>query len=978
MNLLSSGLCRPKYLFAALLPLAILCLAPAARAAEPPSTPILRIEAGMHSAGIKRIGTDAQGRWLVTAGDDKLARVWDIASGRLLNILRPPIGTNNEGKLFSMALSPDGSTVAVGGWTQFNDGKRPLAGDGHNIFLLDRATGRVLHRIGNLPAVIIDLTFSPDGRYLGAALSNKDGVRVWRTDNWTMIGQGGHDDQSYGLDFSRDGRLAASSYDGNVRLYSVGSDGLRLLAKNAPPGGKRPYAVRFSPDGSRIAVGFSETTAVNVLDGRTLAFLYAPDSTGMGNGNISKVAWSSDGQVLFAGGQYEKNGWRVIRRWEMAGRGASRDEPAARTTVMDQRSLPDGGVVYGAGDPAWGVLDAQGRRTRRVSGPIADFRTINDAFQLSADGSQVRFGFEYPGKITARFDLRRGMKMETGGEPPLSPPRRVAPGLNFQGHIGTMTPTLDGEALKLDSYETSRSLAIQADGQSFLLGADFGLRLFGRDGKMRWRNETPEAVWGVNITADGRTAVAAIGDGTIRWYDIADGSEKLAFFPHADRTRWVAWTPSGYYAASPGGDELIGWHLNNGKDAAADFFPAARFRNRFFRPDVVAHALEANTEAEALRLADAESGRRSDQQPVAIQNVLPPVIEILGPQDGSRVSATTVSVQYATRSAADAPVTGLRARVNGQSVSLDTRNLVVQSGQGTRSVTIPIPAEDAEIQLFAENKHGVSTPASLRVTWAGQRQAQEVSFKPKLYVLAVGVSKYANPEYNLGLAAKDARDIATVLQAQKGKLYADVQVKILTDGNATRDDVMDGLDWLKTQVTARDVGVMFLAGHGVNDNTGRYYFMPHNANPEKLLRTGVPQSDIRDTLNSLPGKAIFFVDTCHSGNALGTAKTRSMVAVTDAFVNELASAENGVVVFTAATGKQLSQEDKKWGNGAFTKAVVEGLSGKADFQKSGRITHKALDLYVSERVKELTRGTQSPVSITPAGVSDFPLAVVGK
>jgi uncharacterized caspase-like protein len=293
-------------------------------------------------------------------------------------------------------------------------------------------------------------------------------------------------------------------------------------------------------------------------------------------------------------------------------------------------------------------------------------------------------------------------------------------------------------------------------------------------------------------------------------------------------------------------------------------------------------------------------------------------------------------------------------------------------------VTVPIRDEDSEIQLFAENKNGVSTPATLRLTWAGKAptSAQATTFKPKLYVLAVGVAKYSNPSFNLGLPAKDARDFASVLMKQKGRLYADVQVRLLTDTEATKDNVLDGLEWLQHEVTARDVGMMFLAGHGLNDNNGKYYFLPYNADPEKLLRTGVPQSDIRDTLSSLPGKAVFFVDTCHSGNALGTAKTRGVGNDINAFVNDLASAENGVVVFTASTGRQFSLEDPAWGNGAFTKAVVEGLSGKADFQKSGRITLKGLDYYVDERVKELTGGRQSPMSISPSGVPDFPIAVV--
>jgi uncharacterized caspase-like protein len=92
-------------------------------------------------------------------------------------------------------------------------------------------------------------------------------------------------------------------------------------------------------------------------------------------------------------------------------------------------------------------------------------------------------------------------------------------------------------------------------------------------------------------------------------------------------------------------------------------------------------------------------------------------------------------------------------------------------------------------------------------------------------------------------------------------------------------------------------------------------------------------------------------------------------------INELASAENGSVVFSAATGRQSSLEAEKWKNGAFTKAVIEGLGGAADARKSGRVTHKSLDYYVSERVRQLTNGEQSPVTLSD-GVPDFPLAAI--
>jgi WD domain, G-beta repeat len=96
---------------------AILLAALPCIAAEPTTRPLPRLATGMHTAGIERIATDAAGRWAVTASADKTARVWEVASGRQLAVLRPPQDVGNEGKFFAVALSPDGAVVAVGGYT---------------------------------------------------------------------------------------------------------------------------------------------------------------------------------------------------------------------------------------------------------------------------------------------------------------------------------------------------------------------------------------------------------------------------------------------------------------------------------------------------------------------------------------------------------------------------------------------------------------------------------------------------------------------------------------------------------------------------------------------------------------------------------------------------------------------------------------------------------------------------------------------
>lgn len=363
------------------------CLGLAPVSAQPPETPFPRIEAGMHTAPIRRIDVDAQERFLVTASHDKTARVWSLATGELLTVLRPPLGPGNEGKLNAVAIAPDGATVATTGWTGW-DWERQAS-----IYLFDRASGRLQRRLTGLPNVIFHLAYSPDGRYLVAALGGKNGMRVYETREFREIARDSdYGDSSYWAEFDRHGRLVTTCIEGYVRLYDAS---FTRLAKVKAPGGTQPFAARFSPDGSMIAVGFDDMTAVNVLSGRDLSFLYAPDSKGMEKGGLGSVAWSRDGSLLYTAGCHDKPAEiNPVLQWSQAGRGAVTTLPAATNSIIGLRALADGRLVFGAADPAFGVFSANGSPILSQGPVTVDYSGRHTMLQVSHDGQVVEFGFD--------------------------------------------------------------------------------------------------------------------------------------------------------------------------------------------------------------------------------------------------------------------------------------------------------------------------------------------------------------------------------------------------------------------------------------------------------------------------------------------------------------------------------------------------------------------------------------------------------
>ena len=605
--------------------------------------------------------------------------------------------------------------------------------------------------------------------------------------------------RSNGCAFSPDSRsLISTCYDGQLRLYRLEGGSFRKDKQAAAQGGKEPHSVAFHPTGGRIAVGFADSNAVSVVDAERLTQLYAADTSGIDNGSLSSVAWSADGSFLFAGGRYDDgSGNSPVLRWADKGQGKRESWQAADTTVMDLKPLPDNGLLVGSADPALLRYDKQGRKQFDLRPNLPNMRGHYDSFQLSADGRQVAFGLGYGGEEPVCFDLHQRQLRKGQCKGSLTAPRTEASGLKIENWEDQFNPALNGKPLALKQYERSRSVAIAPDNQHVLLGAEWSLRCFDREGKEVWQQPVPGIAWGVNISGDGRLAVAAFGDGTVRWFRLSDGEPLLSLFVTKDGGQWVLWTPSGWYDSSAGGDSLIGWQVNNGKNRLADFFPASQFRERYYRPDVVAQVLETLDESKAVAQADAAlGGRRS----APAQLALPSAVELLASADGSSFSSPSLSLRYRVRIHDNGPpVVAVQVRVDG---GFRQRSVVTQRSdkEWEGSVDVTLPARDMTLSLIAENaESAMSPPAAITL----RRQGGKDALKPVLYLLAVGVDEYDAPEINLHegkkylkYASADARAFAALMMEQAGpkKLYREVKPRVLVNKDADRTAVLEGLE----------------------------------------------------------------------------------------------------------------------------------------------------------------------------------------
>ena len=298
------------------------------------------------------------GSRVVTGGHEGVVQVWEARSGKELMKIAGPTLTNRQGirdehRVHALAVSPDGSTAAVGSFSK-------------RIRLLDLEGDAPEREIPVESHWVRDLEFSPDGRTLAWCGSSRstntpsEGVVLWDVENHEARLQllGHKQGRTYGIDFSPDGtRLVSSGYGNTITLWDTTTGAALWTATGHTD---TPWCVAFSKDGKAIVSGSADGSVLvwDAENGKERILNTTPNMD-----RVVGLGMSPDGQTITTA---HKN--RVIQHWDDRGRpiasfpveGADLVSPGSAGFSRDGRLVA---MARGESIEIWDVASAQRRWT---------------------------------------------------------------------------------------------------------------------------------------------------------------------------------------------------------------------------------------------------------------------------------------------------------------------------------------------------------------------------------------------------------------------------------------------------------------------------------------------------------------------------------------------------------------------------------------------------------------------------------------
>jgi WD40 repeat protein len=897
-----------------------------------------------------------------------------------------------------MALSPDDRWLAVGGWM-----KESSTTPGHHVRLYDFQTGELKALLKGHMDVINALGFSGDSRRLISGSFDRTAI-VWDVATGRQLHQlPGHKAELYAVGLTQNGDRAVTGGDDKiVRLWNA-NDGRLIRELPGHPQGVRALAFlgsdQFATGDWAGEIRFWNTTTGDLV--RT----FAQQGTAVG-----ALSFSADGRTLLStcGQSCSGRFWSYV--WDVAS-GVRKIEYKNHDNIVIAAAVsPDGRwAATGGGEKreihVWEL--ATGERAKSVDGGpvrLAGTGGASWAVGFSPDGRRIGWGNTWrgsQGRVTHPSEATSPIEYQLtlpGAGQGLGRPQRVAAGageflrsrkthgtwrLNHRqgGNYGYEDAVLviardSGAPVEItrgatDGYQ-HRAYTFTTDADAVISCASNGtLMAYSLDGKVLAHFIGHEGdVWSVATSPNGKLLVSGSADQTVRLWPLAPLKDRdvgpakqilpIVTLFHGVDGEWVMWTPEGYFDASPGGGEaLIGWNINRGAGAAADFVRAEQLRKQLYRPDIVKRAIELASSQAAIREAGLSNVRLADLLSISLPEIR--LTRQSYPVFAAGHGTVTVAVKGADAADLTWEVVVDGVTVTPREADPPADHPPVADSEELVALEIPLKKGINTIKITARNTVGSSNWQQLRLQHAGDGRLDVHGI---LRILAIGVDKYpgAKPSLaDLRFAGRDAQEFAKVAAREMRPLHTgEPAIEVMFNGaggerEPTRANILKALTRLRDSAGEADTVALLLAGHGEGGEGGSFFFLPTDAKLTGAGAIGDNAINWNEILDALPkaGRRLLFVDACRSGNAYSAR-----------VINDSKAA--GFVVFSSADRNQRAYENEELRHGFFTYWLIEGLKGGAAATTDRAVTVYRLAPYLKDQVrdyslKQRTATVQEPV-----------------
>lgn len=913
-----------------------------------------------HVKPVYAVSFSPDSKLLASGSTDETVRLWKFSTGECLLvlkgksrpddlILRHPeyITLSNQQGGYIEVMDPAMLFTLLPNMTKIGNIalRTTFPSDRKSIRSISLGNPRQLLALAGLSNIMTCVRFSPDGKSIAGG--SGDAIRIWDIESETEIKTlSGSSDIPSSVVFSSSNHLLATGHlDGRVHLWDLtAAKQVRVLSGHFTP----VRTIAFSMDGKLLISG-SDAGIVKLWDIKSGNEM----SVFVGNmDQILTVAISPDAKYVAstsADGTTRiwnaRSGREIIKR-KMTIVGTPCRAPLA--FFPDSKSI----AVFNQLKKVVEILELQSCKV--VQSLSVPKHSDVQHFKFSQDG-RILVGVcsTTETQIVRIWDLRSGKEININSVPEAPIKAIVFHNMNTEllsvteDRLVKIWNVADGS--ELQSYPASNGMA-----NAVAISTEHDMLAM--------------------ASPDGETAICDLKTGRL-----------LVKLIVAKGNDYLIATSNNYYSASRGGITSVAFRVGS------RVYPYVQFDLQLNQPHRVLQQLGSQRDdlikmykrayEMRLRRMGVVTGRLNQNTPIPRVSIVGPPLPLSSEEKHITLRVRASDPQHLLNRLMiyvnDVPVHGVRG--------IDLSG--VETYEIEKVIEIELSQGHNTIQVLTLNNLGIE---SLRETIDLYCKAPEK--KPNLYVLAIGISEYADKKANLVYASKDAEDVAKLFESQKSR-FEQTKIISLLDNEATQEKVLQ-LRQILTKSKVDDQVVILLAGHGVLNENFDYYFAPYDMDFDNLSTKGISYNELERLLDKIPARnKLLLMDTCHSGefeneeivatvkteeneSGLGTIRAlttnRNVIPIT---VKHSATADllkvlfsdlrrgTGTTVIAASAGREFAYEDEKWKNGAFSYTIFEGLKlGIADSNFDRKVSVSELRDYVTNRVVELTANQQTPTS----------------